>query len=338
MTGRDKIFDIMNYRNNSTCGFWKGHPHEEALAIYLADFNVKDEDELSILLGDDLKWKHAGGSYKHPDGCPMFDCYHGIKKVSHSQPGVFAETEDIKEIEKFPWPEVKHLNFDEYIDIARKTRENKMAFFGGFWACFFHDIADFFGMENYFIKMYTDPAVVEAVTEQVVGFYLQANKALFEKAADLIDVYFFGNDFGTQLDLFISPDMFRKFIYPSIIKLVDLAKSYDIKVALHSCGSIYRVLPLLIDAGVDILHPIQAKAANMDAIYLNKNYKDKIVFMGGLDTQDLLPFGTETQIKEEVKRLKDIFGPNYILSPSHEALLKNVSSNNVKAMADEVKK
>ncbi|MDF2687006.1 MAG: hypothetical protein K0S55_2189, partial [Clostridia bacterium] len=102
---------------------------------------------------------------------------------------------------------------------------------------------------------------------------------------------------------------------------------------MHSCGSIYRIIPLLIDSGIDILHPIQAKAKNMDAAYLNKNFKDKIVFMGGVDTQELLPFGTEEQVKEEVKRLIEIFGPNYIVSPSHEALLKNVTSKNLVAMA-----
>jgi uroporphyrinogen decarboxylase len=212
-----------------------------------------------------------------------------------------------------------------------------MAFFGGFWSPFFHIAADFFGMENYFIKMYTDPAVAEAVTSHVVEYFYQANKMLFEKAADLIDVFFFGNDFGTQLDLILSPEMFKKFIYPGIIKLVNLAKQYNLKVAMHSCGSIYRIIPLLIDAGIDILHPIQAKAKNMDAIYLNKNFKDKIVFMGGVDTQELLPFGTEAQVTEEVKRLMDLFGPNYILSPSHEALLKNVSTKNLTAMAKAAK-
>jgi len=338
MSGREKILNILDYNNSSTSGFWKGRPHKEALKQYLSDFKLKDEDQLSTFVGDDLKWLHADSSYKHPLGKPVFDCHLGREKKSHGQPGIFADTTDIKEIEKFPWPDIKNINLDEYISIAKKTRQANLAFMGGFWSPYFHIVADFFGMENYFIKMYTEPKIVEAVTKYVVKYYYEANKLLFEKAADLIDVFFFGNDFGTQQDLLISPKMFKKFVYPAIIKLVNLAKKYNIKVAIHSCGSIYRVIPLLLEAGVDIIHPIQAKATNMDAKYLNDNYRNKVIFMGGVDTQELLPFGTKKQIEDEVKRLMNIFGSNYIVSPSHEALLKNVSSENLLAMAKAVNK
>ena len=337
MADREKILRIIKRKNTDTCGFWKGRPHKDALVQYLSDLNLHDEDELSDFVGDDLQWLHADSSYKHPEGKPIFDTLLGKERISHSQSGIFADTTSIKEINDFPWPDIKYIDFTSYLQKAQISRKNEYAFFGGFWSPYFHVIADFFGMEQYFMKMITDPKIVEAVTEQVVGFYFQANQLLFEKSAKDIDVFFFGNDFGSQLDLLISPDMFEQFIYPGIKQLTNLAKKYNIPVAMHSCGSIYRIIPLLIDAGVDILHPIQAKATNMDAKYLKREYKDEIIFMGGVDTQELLPFGTEKQIKDEVNRLKDVFGPNYILSPSHEALLKNVGSKNLMAMANAVK-
>ena len=91
---------------------------------------------------------------------------------------------------------------------------------------------------------------------------------------------------------------------------------------------------MLIDAGIDALHPLQAKANGMEAERLASEFGDELVFIGGVDTQDLLPFGTPQQVKNEVRRLKKAFGQRYVVSPSHEAILPNVSVENVIAMRD----
>jgi uroporphyrinogen decarboxylase len=117
-------------------------------------------------------------------------------------------------------------------------------------------------------------------------------------------------------------------------KNIELAKSYGLKVMLHSCGSISRIIPALIDAGVDAIHPIQAKAKGMDAESLAREYRKDLIFVGGVDTQELLPFKTPVEVYEEVKRLRRIFGEGFVVSPSHEALLPNVSPENVIAMRD----
>jgi uroporphyrinogen decarboxylase len=75
-------------------------------------------------------------------------------------------------------------------------------------------------------------------------------------------------------------------------------------------------------------------AKNMDAESLAKKYNGKIVFLGGVDTQRLLPFGSPDDVRKEVRRLKELFGPNFIVSPSHESLLPNVSPENITAMAE----
>ncbi|MDX1358208.1 MAG: hypothetical protein R3232_05205, partial [Clostridia bacterium] len=237
MTGRDRIINIINRRNTGAPGYWKGNPHEDALKIYLKHFGVGSEEELSLFLGDDLRWRHAESCYKHPEGKPIFDCYLGKEKKSHSQPGVFAECESISEVEAFPWPDLKYLDFSEYGEIINRTHDEDLAFFGGFWCPYFHIIADFFGMENYFIKMYENPGIVEAVTGHVLDFYCTANELLFEEFGDKIDMFFFGNDFGTQLDLFISPEKFRQFVLPGIKRLAMITRKHGIKSMLHSCGS-----------------------------------------------------------------------------------------------------
>jgi uroporphyrinogen decarboxylase len=251
-----------------------------------------------------------------------------------SEGGIFAETEDIAKIEAFHWPETKYIDFTDTLKEIDKTIAAGQAVLSGAWSCFFHIACDFFGMENYFVKMHTDPAVVDAVTRHVVDFYLEINEKLFDLAGNKIDAFFFGNDFGSQLDLLISPGHFDRFVMPYFREFTDQAHRRGYKVVLHSCGSIDRVIPRLIDAGVEVLHPIQAMAKNMDAESLAKKYNGKIVFLGGVDTQRILPFGTPDDVRNEVKRLKNLFGPNYIVSPSHESILPNVPPENIAAMAE----
>lgn len=198
---------------------------------------------------------------------------------------------------------------------------------------FFHNISDFFGMENYFIKMYEEPEIVHEVTNRVVDFYVDANEKFFQHEGAQADVMFFGNDFGTQRDLFVSPELFKEFILPSIKRLADVGKKYNKKVMLHSCGSIYRIIPDLIDAGIDILHPLQAQAEGMSAIEL-KQYKNDLSFVGGIDAQSFFMTATPQQIKEEVYRVRDILGSSIVISPSHEVLLPNVPPENILAMAE----
>ncbi len=335
MTNRERFSGIMN-RTGDHCGFWHGNPNPASAEYIFNSFGVKNDFDLGVKLGDTCRWimpcEH--GMWKHPEGKPMFDVLGGQVRHSLGQPGVFADCEDVREVEAFDWPDEKYIDFSETLREIDRTIAADQAVLSGSWSCFFHNVCDFFGMENYFVKMYTDPDVVEAVTERVTDFYLRINERLFTQAKGKIDMFFFGNDFGSQRDLLISPECFNRFVMPSFVKFTQQAHRHGMKVLLHSCGSIARVIPQLIDAGVDALHPIQAKAAGMDAVTLSKQYNGKIVFVGGVDTQELLPFGTPQQVRDEVHRLRDLFGPNYVVSPSHESILPGVSHDNILAMAE----
>jgi uroporphyrinogen decarboxylase len=259
----------------------------------------------------------------------MFDIQR--KGEGHSAGGVFSGCKDVRQVEDFEWPNPEFLDFSEVIRKLQGLGDVYRA--SGFWCPFFHDVAEFFGMENYFVKMYTHPGVVHAVTKHVVDFYLEANARFFAITDGLIDAFFFGNDFGSQQDLLISPDLFEEFIVPYFRQLIDLGHRHGFPVILHSCGAIHRIIPNLIELGVDALHPLQAKAANMDAETLSGEFGGKIVFIGGIDTQDLLVNGSPDQVRADVRRVKRLLGPNLIISPSHEAVLPNVPPENIRAMA-----
>jgi len=334
MTNRDHFRDILNHKSDR-CGFWHGSPHGDSQKALYSYFNVQNDRELGHRLGDCFDWVCLEGYeyWKHPDNAPMLDVLGGKERHSLGQDGVFADCEDVMEVERYHWPDIRYCNFDKAEKAVEESIKNGQAVVSGSWAPFFHILCDFFGMENYFVKMYTDPAVVVAVTEHVVDFYLRVNEKWFGIIGSRMDAIFFGNDFGSQLDLLISTELFDKYVLPYLRMITEQAKNHGYKIILHSCGAIDRVIPRLIDAGVDAIHPIQAKARGMNAENLAGKYKDKLVFIGGVDTQDLLPFGSPEQVRDEVRRIKGLFGPNFIVSPSHEAILPNVPPQNLEAIA-----
>ncbi len=334
MTSRERVKAIFAGEKADRCGFWLGMPHPDTLPVYLKHFGYTDEEQLRQYLQDDLRWICAEWqSYKHPEGKPLFN----MTRVGLAgTPGpVFADAETLEDIEDYEWPNPDYLDFTEIVQRLKNAGEVYRA--SGMWCCFFHIVADMFGMENYFVKMYTNPEVVHEVTRRICEFYLEANRRCFEAAGDEIDALFFGNDLGTQLDLLVSPSQLEEFIMPWTRKFVEQGHEHGYQVMHHCCGAIHKIIPGFIDAGVDALHPLQAKAQNMEAERLGREFGGKIAFLGGIDTQDLLVHGTPEEIRADVRRVKAALGPNLVVSPSHEALLPNVPIENVIAMAEEAR-
>lgn len=336
MTSRERVLAILSGQAADRVAFWTGNPHRDTVPIYLGKLGLTSIEQFYSHLQDDCRWFPADAGYRHPEGKPMFDPIPGCDgafdcTTMAAQPGRFAECTSVAEVHAHHWPNPDYLDFRDVIAQIRKHPDK--AVFTGMWTCFFHVVADYFGMENYFAKMYTDPDVVDAVTDHVVGFYAEANERFFSQLGDAADTFFLGNDFGTQLSLLISPALFKRFVLPGFQTNINIAKRHGKKVILHSCGAIREVIPLLLDAGIDGLHPLQAKAAGMDAETLTREFGQRVAWVGGVDTQDLLMHDTPEQIITEVRRLKRLFGPRFIVSPSHEAILPNVPLDNVLAMA-----
>lgn len=326
MVEKRKILGLF-YGSNTYHGLWLGNPHPDTVRNYCESQGFPDFEAIRVFLGDNCRWLMGEEyTYRDPRGRTLFEVF---LQGKHKP---LEHCDSVWEVENYPWPDPNCLRFDVLKEAL--TKQRNYVRFSGMWTPFFHILCDLFGMEQYFINMYFKPAVVEAATERVVNFYLEANRRCFEECGREIDVFFFGNDFGTQLDLLISPEMFQKFVLPYLKKVVELAKSYGLPVMLHSCGAIGKIIPLLLDIGIDALHPLQARAKGMDAETLAKNYRGKLTFVGGVDTQDLLVNGSPEDVRREVLRLRKTFKERYIVSPSHEAILPNVPFENIRAMAE----
>jgi hypothetical protein len=153
---------------------------------------------------------------------------------------------------------------------------------------------------------------VYAIFERQCEIALENLASLYQAVGNKIDVLFMtGTDFGTQNGPFISPKAYRRLYQPFQKRLNDwVHENTTWKIFIHSCGSIYKLIPDFIDAGFDILNPVQTSAADMDPQTLKSEFGDQIVFWGGgIDTQKTLPFGTPDEVRKQVKERIDIFGP-----------------------------
>ena len=169
--------------------------------------------------------------------------------------------------------------------------------------------------------------------------------ANFEKIAarvgDLVDVvYICGTDFGTQQSSFCSVATFRELWLPYYRRLNDWIHQHTgWKTFKHSCGAVEKFLPCFIEAGFDVLNPVQCSAAGMDPEHLKRAHGERLVFWGGgVDTQQVLPFGTPAQVREQVLRRCEIFARDggFVFNPVHN-IQARTPVENIVAMVEAVR-
>jgi uroporphyrinogen decarboxylase len=188
-------------------------------------------------------------------------------------------------------------------------------------------------------KFLIDMIINRKFIERLIDKYLETQMAIFEEKIEAVNEFIsiveITDDLGTQQGPMISPELYRSLIKPRQKKMCDfIKKKTDAYIYLHSCGSVYDFIPDYIDVGIDILNPIQVSAKNMDTKNLKNEFGNDIVFWGGgCDTQWILPFGTPSDVKEEVKRRIDDLAPGggFVFCQVHN-IQANIPPENIMAM------
>ncbi len=186
--------------------------------------------------------------------------------------------------------------------------------------------------DDFLVAHLTHPEYIKDIFHRQTEIALENLKLYREAVGDRIAVVFLsGTDFGTQRGEFFSADVYRELYQPFHKKLNDwVHTNTNWKTFFHTCGSIYHMLPDLIEAGVDILNPVQCSAVNMEAKRLKQEFGDKVVFWGGgVDTQKTLPFGTPEEVRTEVAERIRIFAPGggFIFNTIHNIQAKTPVEN-----------
>jgi len=203
-------------------------------------------------------------------------------------------------------------SYKELAEEARAIRENTDyalgTFFGGhfLWAGM-----DLRGAENFLLDLAANPSFAEALMDRLLDVYIERFERFAQTLGKYADFIEFDEDFGTQDGLFLSPEMYRRLIKPRQKKLFSFVKSRcGARIFFHSDGAIRKIIPDLIEVGIDILNPIQVSASGMDTKELKREFgKDLVFWGGGCDTQRILPFGTPDEVRDEVKRRMDDLAP-----------------------------
>jgi uroporphyrinogen decarboxylase len=174
------------------------------------------------------------------------------------------------------------------------------------------------GLDKFLMDLIMGAAYIERLLDKIMYINIAIGKQLMKLGAHII---WAGDDFGGQNGMLMSPEIWRSIFKPRIEFMFQEFRqaNSDIKIAWHSCGSIVPIIPDFIEIGLDILNPVQPLAKDMDPKFLKDEYGKDLIFFGGIDVQQLLPYSTPDQIKNEVNRIIKILGKNggYIIAPAH---------------------
>ena len=191
------------------------------------------------------------------------------------------------------------------------------------------------GVELILLDLLLAPALAKAIFARIRAFYCAYAERIFQAAGGRLDMVLMGDDFGTQNGPMMSPALWVEFLGPGFAEFVGLAKSFDLWVMHHTCGSVRPLIPLMIERGLDVLQSLQPEAADMDAWQLKADFGERLAFHGGISIQRTLPFGTREEIRREVQdRVAALAaGGGYILGTSHN-IQADTSVSNVEALLE----
>ena len=352
MTSRERFQETLNHQTPDRLPIdYLSHPKtDEKLLSY---YGLKNNDELLATLDVDFYYLSCRDISQNESYLPIYRgpelemtekeriCPLGIRWNRGAYNSKFAVDEAIegplqnaqsgKDILNHNWPKVQWFELDPFHQECELHTDRVIV--GGFWSGILGDSYRMHGFQNFLMNIAMNPDLIQTLVNRMTDFYLEMNERIFSELKGKMDIWFWGNDYGGQSGLLFNEAMFESVFLPNIVRLNDLAHSHGLKVMMHSCGSISKLIPTLIESGVDILDPIQVTADNMAPQTLKDKFGDSIVFHGAIDTQQVLPSETPEGVYKHAVETLEILGKNggFIFAPS-QILQPDVPIENIDAM------
>jgi uroporphyrinogen-III decarboxylase len=178
------------------------------------------------------------------------------------------------------------------------------------------------GMEQFLMDMAVNPGLVERLVGEVCEFCLEFNRRELAAVGEQALYYGTWDDVAGQDGMLFSPALFKRYFLEPYRELIANTKKYGLLFGWHCCGSVHGVLPMMIDAGIDVFDVVQTSARDMEIENIYRLYGRDVCLHGGLDVQKLLNEKTPDEIRKEVRRIRDIWADRggIVLAPSHETL------------------
>jgi uroporphyrinogen decarboxylase len=259
-------------------------------------------------------------------GCGEYD------EISFSP---LADAETIDDLEAYAWPRAEWFDFSGMSERLSECHMEKATLCGYMAPFTYH--AYLRGLENALTDPLLAPEFTEHLLRRLGEFFYEYHRRMFQVAEGLIDMAHVTDDYGMQTGPLISLEVFRRFYKPHLKRFCGLTHEFGAKVFHHDDGAMRDFIPDLIEAGIDILNPIQWRCPGMEMAGLKRDYGRQLVFHGGIDNQQTLPFGSEADVRAEVRTAIDALAADktgYILAPCHN-IQANTPVGNIIAMYEE---
>ena len=239
----------------------------------------------------------------------------------------------IEEIEEFPLPNPDDFDYQSIATLSDKYKNYCVILGSAGIPDIINGTSMLRSMEQVLVDLMLDEPACIRLIERRVEILLEIMRRSLEIANGKIDMLWLGDDLGTQHRPLISIDLFKKYIRPNHQKFIDLAKSYNIPVMVHSCGSSSWAFNDFIEMGVSVMDTLQPEAKDMQPEYLKKTFGDKLAFHGCVSTAGPVAYGTVDEVEKYVKDTLEIMMPGggYLLAPTHQ-LQDNSPTENVLKM------
>jgi len=361
--GKTRIYDVVQQL---------AQPQEAILDRFHVDvldvgrtFNTLDGDWYDVTLSDGSaaqypQWFHPtatpDGGWKAyaPDGVEIAT---QLKNMNFFDQSIFPWEDDYPEdfgklpdaMSKVLWSALVHSPWDNagQPDFWQRLRENAIALRNRSdraimvvvgcnlfeWGTFLRRI------DNFLMDLVAEPEQVERLLEALMQVHLKTLEKVCQAVGDVVDICRFGDDLGMDTGPFMAPQTYRSLFKKHHAALCSYVHRHSqMRTFLHSCGSIHALLPDLIEAGFDIINPVQTGCYQMEPERLKKDFGNDITFWGGgCDTRHVLNRGTVQEVKDDVKRRIDILAPGggFVFNTIHN-ILSDVPPENIVAMFEAV--
>ena len=341
LTPRERVLTTFDHREPDCVPKWCG-ASPEFWAKAKRELGIADDEGLRRRFGDDFRRVFATYTGPELELSPGATCRtpFGIERhgIGYGQPTSHPLADATpKEVRDYPWPDPQWMDVSG-IRAEAESHGGRYAILGGDWSPFWHDAIDLLGMEGLYMRMHDAPEVVDTVMQHMLDYYAAVSERIFDVAGDAIDIFFIGNDLGSQTGPLLGPPLFERFVLPHLARLIDLGHAYGLKVMLHCCGGFAPLIPSLMDAGLDGLHAIQASCTGMDLATLKARHGHRILFNGCIDSHHVLLDGTPETVRQRTREVLEIMKPGggFVAGASHDWILPETPVENVLAMFEAI--
>ena len=289
-------------------------------SLMVNDWHLYPESFKPQFIDEDSYVDHLGRIYK-------------IKKDVKTTYWVDGKIKSIEDLNSFEFPNPDEINFD-MVEETIKQAKNEYPVIA---MCHSVVTAPFEmrgGIDKLVIDIYRNPKFAQKLIENVFNFQIKIVKRFIETGVDIIVE---GDDLADSKGPFFSPKILKKFFFPYIKKFIHECDLHKIPVMKHSDGNLSAIMDDLIELGIDGLHPIEPSV--MDLAQVKQQYGKKIFLRGNVDCIHTLPYGSEAEVRQDVRRCIDAAAKDggFILSDSN-SLHSNVKTENIQVMVDEARK